>query len=485
MNLYDVFHRTALGQAEHPAFLGPGPRAIMSYAALDEAIQNTSSCLARAGVGPGMCVGLHCPSGANYVIATYAAWRCGAFVMPIPIDLTPPEKEQILRTVAVDSIVSVTNRTEFLEDYQTGRETEIMAGAAVYPVRRLRDHPPELFAMNPAFVRFTSGTTAAAKGVVLSHETVYERIQASNEVLQTGAGDRVVWLLSMAYHFAVTIVSYLTFGAGIILPSNHFARSVLEASRSYVGTVIYGSPTHFGWLASAPEASPLPGLRLAISTTSGLDYGTSNDFRCQFGIPLTQALGIIEVGLPFINYRFAAQRPEAVGQLLPAYELQMSDVGLGEDAREILIRGPGLLNAYYQPWRHRASIMRDGWFHTGDVASIDADGCVTLRGRRKDLINVLGMKFFPQEVEAVLLAHPAVADACVCSRPDPRMGETPEARVILEAGHRPPTERELIAHCERQLAQFKVPRWIHFVDSLSYTDSGKLLHRPAPQNIIR
>jgi long-chain acyl-CoA synthetase len=65
------------------------------------------------------------------------------------------------------------------------------------------------------------------------------------------------------------------------------------------------------------------------------------------------------------------------------------------------------------------------------------------------------------------------------------MGETPEARVILEAGHRPPTERELIAHCERQLAQFKVPRWIHFVDSLSYTDSGKLLHRPAPQNIIR
>jgi acyl-CoA synthetase (AMP-forming)/AMP-acid ligase II len=190
-------------------------------------------------------------------------------------------------------------------------------------------------------------------------------------------------------------------------------------------------------------------------------------------------LGIIEVGLPFINTRFADERPEAVGKLLPAYELRLKDVGLGEDAREILLRGPGFLDAYYDPWRPRSAIMRDGWFHTGDVASIGDDGCVVLRGRRKEVINALGVKFFPQEVETVLAAHPAVARACVRGRLDPRLGEVPEAQIVLRQGCARPPASELIAHCERHLALSKVPRAIEFVEALPLTASGKLVHRAA------
>src|SRR5205085_1206867 len=162
-----------------------------------------------------------------------------------------------------------------------------------------RRHPPGFAAIDGAFIRFTSGTTAAAKGVVLSHETIYERICAANEVLRFGPGDRVVWLLSMAYHFAVSIVSYLSFGAAVVL--------------------------------------------------------------------------------------------------LPTYRLRLADVGLGRRLREVLLAGPGVFDAYYDPWRPRAAVMSDGWFHTGDVGAVDAAGCLLLRGRLKDVINVLGMKFFPRE----------------------------------------------------------------------------------------
>jgi long-chain acyl-CoA synthetase len=478
LNLYELFHEMARRQPDHPALLGPGPREALSYGELDTAILQASARLAAAGVGPGACVGLHCRSGVSYIVTTYAAWHRGACVVPLPFELARAEKEQILRTVALDFVAAPPATAGFLVPYQQGQAALACADTALYPVARQREHPPGFADLNSAFVRFTSGTTAAAKGVVLSHETIHERIGAANEVLRLGPADRVVWPLSMAYHFAVSIVAYLSSGSGIILLPNSFGPAMLEAARRHRGTLIYGSPAHFGWLASVPGAAPLPDLRLALSTTAALDRATAEQFHAVFGLPLGQALGIIEIGLPFINLAFAAQHPDAIGPVLPAYQLRLEDVGLGDELREILLRGPGFLDAYYDPWRPRAELLDDGWFRTGDVAEADADGCVTLRGRLKDLISVLGMKFFPQEVEAVLSRHPAVASARVFARPDRRMGEVPEAQVVLRPGAMRPREDELMGHCEKQLALFKVPRRIAIVEALPRTASGKVLHRP-------
>src|SRR5262249_56433387 len=118
---------------------------------------------------------------------------------------------------------------------------------------------------------------------------------------------------------------------------------------------------------------------------------------------------------------------------LPAYRLRLEDVGLGPNSGEVLLGGPGFLDAYYRPWRPRAEVMPGGWFRTGDVGELDTDGCLWLRGRTKDVISVLGMKFFPQEVEAALSAHPAVAAAWVCAPPDARLGQVPPARVVPRA----------------------------------------------------
>jgi acyl-coenzyme A synthetase/AMP-(fatty) acid ligase len=230
-------------------------------------------------------------------------------------------------------------------------------------------------------------------------------------------------------------------------------------------------------MASYEAGGPLPHLCLAVSTTTALDGSTPARFQERYRLPLTQALGIIEIGLPFINVDFAADRPEAVGRLLPAYRMRLEDVGLGPNSRELYLSGKGFLDAYYRPWRTREEIMPDSWFRTGDVAEVDADGCVFLRGRTKDVINVMGMKLFPQEVEAVLISHPAVKDACVVASPDSRLGEVPVAKVMLVEGALQVAESELLEHCRRQLADYKVPQRIEMVKELWRTASGKVIRR--------
>jgi long-chain acyl-CoA synthetase len=474
MNLYEVFAATAQRQLAHAAIVGPNDNDAITYAALDDAISLAAAALQEAGVRPGDAVGLHCPSGAAYIILTYAVWKCGGCVVPIPTELTDAEKQEICREISLSFLISDKLKAKTAA-------THCYPGFAVMPLAPACEHPAGFHAVNSAFIRFTSGTTGASKGVVLSHETIHERIQAANEVLHIGPDDRVLWLLSMSYHFAVSIVSYLSFGATIVLVPNHFAQAVVAAAKKHGATLIYGSPAHYRWMASYEQGSALPNLRLAVSTTIALDSATAAAFQQRYHLPLTQALGIIEIGLPFINMGFAGDRSEGIGRLLPAYQMRLVDVGLGPDAREIYLQGKGMLDAYYKPWRTRSEIIPDGWFHTGDVASVDADGCVFLRGRTKDVINVMGMKFFPQEVEAVLISHPGVKDACVSPVADARLGEVPVARVIpVESGERL-SEADLQEFCKRQLANYKVPQRIEIVKELWRTPSGKVIHRTGAQ----
>jgi long-chain acyl-CoA synthetase len=490
MNLYDTFRATSRRQPDAPALVGPHLGNGLCYRQLAEAIDATADRLHVAGLRPGDCVGLHCPSGVDYIILTYAVWRSGGCVVPFPVELADREKQEICRTIALTRVITGPDRTAFLDPFRRGAATHSLStlhsrrgveGVAysVVPVAASREHPAGFNPLASAFIRFTSGTTGSAKGVVLSHETIRDRIAAANDVLHIGPDDRVLWLLSMSYHFAVSIVAYLSYGAAVVLPADHFARAVQDAAGRYGATLIYASPSHYGWLTEADGGELPPTLRLAVSTTTALERGAAEKFRQRYGVPLTQALGIIEIGLPFINVEFAADRPEAVGRVVPAYRLRLEESTSGTPFKEVLLNGKGFLDAYYEPWRPRAEIMPDGWFRTGDVGEMDADGCLFLRGRTKDVISVLGAKFFPQEVEAVLLSHPAVAAACVLARPDARLGEVPYARVVARDPAAPPTEADLLRYCRRRLAAFKVPQRIELTHDLPRTASGKVLHRAA------
>lgn len=475
-NLAELFILRAAAQPDHPAILAQREGVDTTYGELVGEIQLVASRLRTMGVQPGMNIGLHYPGGKDYIIFTYASWLCGASVTPLPMELADEEKIQILNCIAIDWVI-VGKQTEVFLTFRTDILPLLSHGFLV-KIKPVREAPPSLSGINPAFIRFTSGTTGDAKGVILSHEAIVERIHAANLSLNIGPMDRIVWLLSMAYHFAVSIVAYLTFGATIILCKNSFGSSILQAANHFNATLIYAAPTHYELMSHESEMQLPSSLRLAIATTASLSPDLASAFWNRFGVALNETYGIIEVGLPAINIDQPRDKQGSVGRVSPSYELKLEgqdENGIGE----ILLRGPGMLDAYYEPWLLRDQILaqRAGWLATGDLGWIDDEGFLYIVGRCKELISVAGMKFFPQEVETVLQDHPAVSEACVFALKSPRSGEVPISHLLLAEGQDPPSDEELRAHCSKALASFKIPSQFHWVQQLARTASGKLIRK--------
>lgn len=476
MNLIELLDSTVARQPEHAAIIGPEDGAVLSYASFKDAVDATAKALAASGVKAGQCVGLHYPSGSDYIRLTYALWRLGACVVPIPVELSAEEKARICRDIAMNHLLAETEGIKQLAPALAGSPISLDEKVALAPAKRYRDAPAGFSKVNAAFIRFTSGTTGTSKGVVLSHETIRDRILAANDALGIGSADRVLWLLSMSYHFAVSIVAYISFGASIVLAKNHLARTLIETCNRHRITLIYGAPMHYELMAHDRGVDRLPDLRLAISTTIALKRSTVEAFARRFGHSLSQALGVIEIGLPCIDLHMREDKWGSVGRVLPAYEIRMDDVGLGDGLKAIRFRGKGFFDAYYDPWRTREEVMADGWFSTGDLGVLDADGYLFIKGRSKDVINVAGMKFFPQEVEEILNTHPAVKESCVFAHKHDLFGEVPHAHVVLrnEAGIAP-SERQLKEYLGQRVALYKIPERIKFVSRLTRTASGKIV----------
>ena len=423
-------------------------------------------------------IGVQFPSGLDYVPMALAVLAAGFCFVPIPDELAVAEKAELLERTALDGLILTEATPHWVPKNAEALGQLDVQGMAAQVLRLSPPAPafPEsaFKALNPAFIRFSSGTTGKSKGVVLSHESLFQRICGANQGLQIGPQDRVLWVLPMAHHFAVSIVLYLYHGATTIIEEQHLGEDLLRAVNNHEVTVMYGSPVHYRQLASAPGEGSWPSLRLAVATAAALDQATADAFRQRFGHPLVQGLGIIEVGLPVLNLSGAVDQPEAIGQPQAGYECLIRDEhdGVGE----LCLRGPGMFDAYLDPWQPRSLVTgADGWFATGDMARRDASGLVFLCGRRKTLINVGGMKVFPEEVEAVLNAHPKVTRAMVEGRAHPLYGEVPVARYI--PGTNAPTIAELRTHCREFLANYKIPLMFSAVSTLPTTASGKLLRR--------
>ena len=316
MNLVDVFLRTAATQPAHPAIMGPGKDDIWSYQDLAGHIERMAGQLRDAGIGPGDTVGLHYPSSREYIVYTYALWRCGASVTPIAVELVNEEKEAVCEGIHITAVISSEKTKQVFSSFQAGAPTPLGDKVVLIPFSPENEHPAGFTRVNPAFLRFSSGTTGTSKGVILSHETIHDRIQAANVALQLGPDDRVVWLLSMSYHFAVSIVAYLTFGSTILLCRNHFGSTIVRTTAAHQGTFIYGSPVHYDLMAHDSSGTPLPSVRLAISTAMYLRDDIAESFYQRFKLPLSEAYGIIEVGLPCINNDRPLEKRGSVGRCL-------------------------------------------------------------------------------------------------------------------------------------------------------------------------
>ena len=451
------------GHGALPAVCGEGAEISFDrlFAAVDEIRAHLLDfgCFKKGGVPR---VGVRFPNGPAYIAVALAVLDAGGCFVPVPDELAAAEREKLIAEAALDCLVSADDAGITLPLCLGGALfTDLYPPAPSFPVA-------DFEGLNPAFIRFSSGTTGSSKGVILSHESLLERILAANQGLRLSPGDRVLWTLPMAHHFAVTIILYLYHGVTTVLETSHQPDLIYRAARESGANLLYGSPFHFAQLAQCKEAAPLPNLRMAISTASALTVEVAAAFEKRFHLHLTQALGIIEVGLPLLNSARAADLPTALGQPLPGYEVIAASDG------ELQLKGPGMFDAYLNPWQPRSEILRDGWFATGDLVKILNDGTVIIRGRSKSVINIAGMKVFPEEIEAVLDDHPAIAKSRAFPGEHPALGTFPCAEIIVSEGHAPPTTMEIRSHCQHRLAAHKIPMRVEAVKTIALTASGKV-----------
>ncbi len=482
----DFIRAHAARAPEHEALVaaraGATPERI-SYGELVARVDALAARLRGAGVGRAQRCGLVARQGTGFIELALAILAADACLVPIAEDHTGPVLESFAERARLHWIV-------LERDAGAGR-FELVARAEVPPVDGKRER--DFAGLRPAYLRFTSGTTSRRKGVILGHAAILARLAAANRGLGVGPSERILWLLPMAHHFVVSILLYLRHGATILLPAGALARPILELAAAERATLLYASPYHMSLLAKDASGLGLPELRLAVSTAEGLRADIARAFAARFGRPVAQALGIIEVGLPVLNVRAAERKPDSLGRPLPDYDVWLR----GEDGQpvapptspdktgEICIRGPGFFDAYLDPWTPAREVLEPDGFRTGDQGYFDADGELYLVGRRANRINMAGMKFFSEEVEAVLDAHPGVRRSRVLAREHAHLGEIPIAEVEPADASHPPTRAELTSHCRAQLPAYKVPREFQIVESLPETATGKLARRAARDSLDR
>ncbi len=477
MNVFDTLAESARQWPARIAIIDAG--GALDYQSLWREVEALRDQLERLGVREGQGVGVRARNGRAFVIGALAALGCGAVIMPIHHQMKPEELADMLDKAPLCVILDDGSGTA-----QPGKTITLEnPGGNGLRFTRLDNAQLPLAPgiRDAAFVRFTSGTTGAAKGVLLTHGDVLERTRAANSGLGLTSEDKILWVLPMAYHFYVSIILYLEAGATVIVSADYLAGSLLDTAAKHQATFLYITPMHIRMLNSDQSGRALPpSLKRVMSVSSKLHPQSAQDFLAKYHVPVSQGYGIIEVGLPIMNIAEAAEYPEAIGRPVAGFEAKIVDDKMqplpeGETG-QLALRGPGMFSGYLNPPRSRAEVLHDGWFLTGDLAHRDNGGRIVLDGRTSSVIHVAGHKVFPEEVAAVLDQHPAVLRSRVSARPHPQMGEAIHAEVQLRNGQAEAAVEDILAFCRRRLSSQKLPATLELVADISTTTSGKVRH---------
>ncbi len=339
-----------------------------------------------------------------------------------------------------------------------------------------------------AALQYTGGTTGVAKGAMLTHDNLVSNTLQMLQMLGTHIrpGQEVVLTALPMYHifaFTVNLIGFFHMGArNILVPSPRPPSNLKRAFENYRITWMTGVNTLFNALLNERWFVEHPPAQLVASAAGGmaLHQSVAERWREVTGTPIVEGYGLTETS-PVLTFNplGSGGKDGSIGIPVPSTEVACLDdagreVAVGEPG-EIAARGPQIMSGYWQRPDDTAAAIVDGWFRTGDIAVMDADGYFTIVDRKKDMVLVSGFNVYPNEVEERIAELEGVLEVGVVGLPDEKTGEAVRAYVVGTAT--PPTEAEILAHCRTVLAGYKVPRSIRFVDELPKSPIGKILRR--------
>lgn len=343
-----------------------------------------------------------------------------------------------------------------------------------------RTAPEPSRAEAPALIIYSSGTTGTPKGIVLRQRGVVDNARLASGVLGYRDSDRFLTLLPTysSFGFAFDFLQAGLVGASTVITPAFDAAAAVELIERHRVSCLAGVPTMFVRMAQHMAGRDLTCLRLIDVGGGPVPEKLKEDLRSTLGVETLESYGLTEISpVATVQRPGAPVRPGSCGPALPEIEARVVDAADRDlpagAAGELLFRCRTLMIGYWNQPELTATTLRDGWLHSGDIGTMDEDGHLYILDRLKDMIVTSGNNVYPKEVEIVIFEHPAVQSVAVAGLPDEVRGETVHAFVVLRPGAAA-TAAELIEHCRRNLARFKVPRGITFVDEMPLTGSGKI-----------
>ncbi|MGH7230351.1 MAG: long-chain-fatty-acid--CoA ligase [Nitrospiraceae bacterium] len=523
--LSDLLTKAAANYPERPALSYYG-RAI-TYRELADLVNRFAAGLHGFQIGPGSVVGIMLPNLPQTVIAFYGSLQAGATVTAINPLYVEGEIEHQISDAGCDIVVALDQflpriepllgRTSLKRVIATGPEDYLpwlkrllypwmkprqgsiqgSRASAVYSLRRIMSGVPSTpTAARPrndiALLQYTGGTTGVPKGVVLTHRNLLSNTwQCRHWMPSLREGQETFLAVLPFFHvYGMSACQNLAMSVGgelALLPRFQVAEVLETIAREQV-TVFPGIPAMYSAINNYQHLDryDLRSIRLCISGAGPLPQSIQERFEALTGARLVEGYGLTEAGpvthVNPVEAKPSRRRQRSIGLPLPDTEAKIMDVETGEralpvgDIGELVIRGPQVMQGYWKRDDETDQVLRGDWLYTGDLARMDGEGFFYIEDRKKDMIKSGGENVYPREVEEVLYRHPKVKEAVVVGLPQGVRGESIKAYVVLK-DEQEITASELLEHCRKDLAKFKVPRKVEFRKELPKSVVGKVLRR--------
>jgi len=472
----------------------------VTYGELDRVTENLSGHLIELGIKPGDTVSIWLPNSVTWIETCLAIARAGAIGVPISYDATESEAVYRLTDARCRILVTTDERAAQLSAAKTDLpdlNTTILVdrGSLLGQGHRYTDllqkkssKPPlDLDSIDtPAFIVYTSGTTGRAKGVILTLRGMLWVVAACwAPIAQLSEKDYVLSPLPLFHSYALnlSVLGILATGASEYILEKYSTADCLRLLKSESFTFFPGVPTMFHYLLEAiGKERPLkfPSLRLCVSAGAIMPATLNREFENKLNVLLLDGYGITETStMVTMNWPVGGRILGSCGLPVPGVMVRIIDPNSGLDVRpgdegELIVRGPNVMLGYHNKPSETTAALKNGWYHTGDLAKCDPNGFLTITGRLKELIIRGGQNIAPAEIEEVVNSHESVLDSAVIGIAHEKLGEVPLIFVVPRPGMNFDTDK-LLAYCRSKLSAYKIPQVVHLVDQIPRTGSGKIM----------